>query len=172
VTSVILPESASSQNGEAEHKGHEGKNMRRNRRAKAQQLAEVRLFHGCSPEELDHLARITDDAIFEDGQILCEQGDVGTACYVLVDGEVDVVVRHEVVATVSAGETVGEMALLDGRPRSATLIARGQLHALVIDAERFADLVADSPYIATALLRELSRRLRATDLTVAQADAR
>jgi CRP/FNR family transcriptional regulator, cyclic AMP receptor protein len=145
--------------------------MRRDAAAKVQQLAEVRLFRGCTARELDHIARIADDAIFEDGQILCEQGDVGIACYVLVDGQVEVIIGQELVATVRSGETVGEMALLDGRPRSATVIARGQVRALVIDAERFGDLVADSPSFAHAMLRELSRRLRALELSIARTDA-
>lgn len=143
--------------------------MRRNHDAKAQQLNEVALFRGCSPEELAHLAGITDDAILEEGQVLCDQGDVGLACYVIVEGEVEVLVGQQIVATVGAGQTVGEMALLDGRPRSATVIARTQVHLLVIDADRFRDLVAESRTIARGLLRELSGRLRELDLNVAEA---
>ncbi|MGH9013787.1 MAG: cyclic nucleotide-binding domain-containing protein [Acidimicrobiia bacterium] len=146
--------------------------MRRSHRLKAQQLGEVRLFRRCSAKELEHLSRVTDDAIFEEGEVLFHQGDVGVACYVIVDGRVDVVVGRETVATVGAGETVGEMALLDGRPRSATVVARGQVHALVIEAECFAALLADSPVFARALLRELTARLRKLDLNVAAADAR
>jgi CRP/FNR family cyclic AMP-dependent transcriptional regulator len=143
--------------------------MRRNQNAKAQQLGQVHPFRRCSPKELAHLARIADDAILEDGQVLCHQGDVGIACYVIIEGEVDVVVGHRVIATVGAGQTVGEMALLDGRPRSATVIARSQLHLLVIDADRFANLLAESPAVTRGLLQELSGRVRELDLDLAEA---
>jgi CRP/FNR family transcriptional regulator, cyclic AMP receptor protein len=143
--------------------------MRHNHDAKAQQLRQVDLFRRCSPKELARLARIADDAILEAGQVLCHQGEVGLACYVIVEGEVDVVVRHRVIARVGAGQTVGEMALLDGRPRSATVIARSQLHLLVIDADRFSHLLADSPTVTRGLLQELSGRVRELDLDLAEA---
>jgi CRP/FNR family transcriptional regulator, cyclic AMP receptor protein len=130
---------------------------------KARRLGEVALFRHCSDKELTRLASITDQAVLETGQVLCRQGEVATAAYVVDDGEASVKVGDQVIGSVGAGESVGEMGLLDYRPRSATVVARTPMKVYVIDARRFESVLEDAPTLARNLLRELTGRIRDLD---------
>jgi CRP/FNR family cyclic AMP-dependent transcriptional regulator len=130
---------------------------------KIRRLGEVALFRHCSPTELALLAGITDQAVLETGQVLCRQGEVATAAYVIDDGEANVKIGNEVIGAVGGGESVGEMGLLDYRPRSATVVARTPMKVYVIDARRFESVLEDAPTLARNLLRELTGRIRGLD---------
>jgi CRP-like cAMP-binding protein len=138
--------------------------MRRTPDAKIERLGKVELFRLCSPKELHRLATIADEAILEAGQVFCRQGEVALACYVIVDGAATVTVGGQPVGVVGPGETVGEMGLIDRRPRSATVVARTPMQVYAIDARRFDSVLAETPGFARNLLRELSRRIRELDL--------
>jgi CRP-like cAMP-binding protein len=137
--------------------------MRRTNEQKVRRLGEVELFRHCTPKELSRLASITDQAVLETGQVLCRQGEVATAAYVIDDGEASVKVGTEVIGGVGAGESVGEMGLLDYRPRSASVVARSPMKVYVIDARRFESALEDAPGLARSLLRELTGRIRDLD---------
>jgi CRP/FNR family transcriptional regulator, cyclic AMP receptor protein len=122
---------------------------------KTRRLGEVALFRHCSDKELARLASITDQAVLETGQVLCRQGEVATAAFVKVG--------DHVIGSVGAGESVGEMGLLDYRPRSATVVARTPMKVYVIDARRFESVLEDAPTLARNLLRELTGRIRDLD---------
>jgi CRP-like cAMP-binding protein len=79
---------------------------------------------------------------------------VGTEFIVVLDGQVDVLCQDDLVATRGPGTPLGEIALLSGRPRTATLVARTPLRVQVSSRSEFECLLADIP--------ELSRRLHAT----------
>jgi CRP-like cAMP-binding protein len=130
---------------------------------KISRLGEVALFQHCTPKELTRLAGITDQAVLETGQVLCRQGEVATAAYVIDDGDASVKVGEHVIGAVGAGEIVGEMGLLDYRPRSATVVARTPMKVYVIDARRFESVLEDTPTLARNLLRELTGRIRGLD---------
>lgn len=131
--------------------------------SKVRRLREVALFRHCTPKELTRLAGITDHAVLETGQVLCRQGEVATAAYVIDDGEANVKVGNQVISAVGAGGIVGEMGLLDYRPRSATVVARTPMKVYVIDARRFESVLEDTPTLARNLLRELTGRIRGLD---------
>lgn len=137
--------------------------MRRTNDQKIRRLGEVELFRHCTPKELARLASITDEAVLETGQVLCRQGEVATAAYAIDDGEASVKVGTEVIGTVRPGESVGEMGLLDYRPRSATVVARSPMKVYVIDARRFESVLEEAPTLARSLLRELTGRIRGLD---------
>jgi CRP-like cAMP-binding protein len=130
-------------------------------------LAEVALFQHCTPKELTRLASITDQAVLETGQVLCRQGEVATAAYVIDDGEANVKIGTQVIGTVGPGESVGEMGLLDYRPRSATVVASSPMKVYVINARRFESVLEDAPTLARSLLRELTGRIRGLDQAAA-----
>jgi CRP/FNR family transcriptional regulator, cyclic AMP receptor protein len=146
----------------------EGMRMRHVDDPKIRRLGEVALFRHCSAKELAGLASITDQAVLETGQVLCRQGEVATAAYVIDDGQATVKVGEHVIGSVGAGESVGEMGLLDYRPRSATVVAGTPMKVYVIDARRFESVLEDTPTLARNLLRELTGRIR--DLDRARAD--
>jgi CRP/FNR family transcriptional regulator, cyclic AMP receptor protein len=131
--------------------------------AKAERLGTVRLFRHCTPKELANLASVTDEVTLGEGRALCRQGEVATACYVIIEGVADVQVGTEVVATVGPGECVGEMGLIDAHPRSAAVIARTPMRLYEIEARRFDGLISKVPSIARNLLRDLSSRIRDLD---------
>jgi CRP/FNR family cyclic AMP-dependent transcriptional regulator len=137
--------------------------MRRTDDQKVRRLEAVELFRQCTPKELARLASITDEAVLETGQVLCRQGEVATAAYVINDGEASVKIGTTVIGTVGPGESVGEMGLLDYRPRSATVVARSPMKVYVIDARRFESALEEAPTLARSLLRELTGRIRGLD---------
>jgi CRP-like cAMP-binding protein len=141
--------------------------MRRTEDGKVRRLGEVELFRHCTPKELARLASITDEAVLETGQVLCRQGEVATAAYVIDDGEANVKIGTQVIGTVGPGESVGEMGLLDYRPRSATVVASSPMKVYVINARRFESVLEDAPTLARSLLRELTGRIRGLDQAAA-----
>jgi len=93
---------------------------------------------------------------------LFSQGDEGDALYIICQGELEVRVGERAVAKVGAGECIGELALLDGDPRSASAVASADATLLKIAAGRFKHLLVTQPAAARALLRTLDKRIRET----------
>src|SRR5580693_5291200 len=100
---------------------------------------------------------------FDDGKIVCRQGDPGDAAYLIIDGEADIVLEGPAgpltVATLGANEIVGEMAILTSAPRNATVRAKGRLVALRIAKDPFMRMVREFPTMAVSIMRELAHRL-------------
>jgi CRP/FNR family transcriptional regulator, cyclic AMP receptor protein len=90
-------------------------------------------------------------------------GEVGSLMYVVKDGELDIIVNEKVVETVSSGGIVGELALIDTQPRSATVVAKTDCQLVPIDEKRFAFLVQQTPYFSLHVMRVLANRLRKMD---------
>ena len=95
------------------------------------------------------------------GQVVFYKGDPGDKMYVVVEGEVDIVSDDKVIATLGEGEVFGEMALIDGKPRSASVVARTDCLVVPVDEDRFLFLVQHTPYFALELMRVLVERMRA-----------
>jgi cytochrome P450 len=132
-------------------------------------LRELDLFEGCGDAELDRIAAAVGPEFgVAAGTVLFREGDAARDCTVILEGEADVLVAGRYVGSAGPGESVGEMGLLDDAPRSATVVARTPLRARVIDAAAFDALLDDAPSVSRALLRQLSRRLRALDQTLAR----
>jgi CRP/FNR family transcriptional regulator, cyclic AMP receptor protein len=135
----------------------------RKRDIKIEKLSQVPLFSRCSDRELAHLASIADEVHLEPGTTLCRQGSFGRECFFLVEGEADAFVNDRWVASLGPGATIGEMALLDREPRSATVVTTTSARAYVIDASRFTALIDEIPSITRAILSEMSNRIRKLD---------
>jgi CRP-like cAMP-binding protein len=122
-------------------------------------LKELPLFEGMSSR---HLRRIPARAKrYGPGESIVREGDPGNAFYVVLDGKVRVDPPKGSSATLKAGDSFGEMALLDGAPRSADITAEGEVTVMVIGRSAFQKLVRSEPQIAATLLRTLAGRLRA-----------
>ena len=98
------------------------------------------------------------------GHVIFSQGDRGEAMYVVLEGEAQILLDGKVVETVRGGGILGEMALIDAGPRSATAIAKTRCVLVPIDEGRFSDLVGRRPEFALELLRVLAHRLRRMDV--------
>jgi CRP-like cAMP-binding protein len=126
-------------------------------------LAQIPLFRGCSKDELKHVDRAVTQADYTAGQVLCSEGAVGRELIMIIDGEAEVQRGGTVVTTVGPGDFIGEMSLLDGGPRSATVTATTDVKALVLPTREFWQVLDEVPALAHRLLRTLAERLRAMD---------
>src|SRR6202034_2855213 len=130
-------------------------------------LRQVRFFSDIEPSKLKLLAFMSERVGFDDGKILCRQGDPGDAAYLIIDGEVDIVLEGPAgpitVATLGANEIVGDMAILTRAPRAATMRAKGRLVALRIAKDPFMRMVREFPNMAVSIMQELAHRVEATN---------
>ncbi|MGP0090331.1 MAG: Crp/Fnr family transcriptional regulator [Xanthobacteraceae bacterium] len=112
----------------------------------------------------DFLGLFSEESIaitFEAGRELFKKGDPGHDLYVVKSGEIQIVDGNHVLETVTAGGIIGEMALVDGGPRSATARAVTESVVVPIDERRFLFLVQQTPFFAIRVMRLMSTRLRA-----------
>lgn len=127
-------------------------------------LREVPMFAGLSPDDLERVAEIAEEQLFLDQSLLCREGEYGDTLFVVTSGKVDVIKSvadgEKVLASRGVGEFVGEMAILESAPRSATLRANGTVRVLVIDGNAFNAILLDRPEVAVSALRHMSKRVR------------
>jgi CRP/FNR family cyclic AMP-dependent transcriptional regulator len=126
-------------------------------------LAEVPLFDGLSKRHLRRIAKLARIRRFSSGSAMVRAGDPGTSFFVLLDGQARVVPPTGKARRLRTGDSFGEMALLDGAPRSAGVVAEGEVLTLAIGCAPFRKLVRKEPALAEALLRTLAARLRAAE---------
>src|SRR5439155_6047752 len=109
---------------------------------------------------LRQIAGVADDVVFEQGETVVHEGMLGGAFFVIVQGEARVVRRGRSVATLRPGDFFGEVSLLDGGPRTASVIAATPLRAIRIAKPGFDRLLRREPAVAVTMLATLARRLR------------
>jgi CRP-like cAMP-binding protein len=97
---------------------------------------------------------------YGDGQPIFSIGDPGTEMFVVKAGEVAIMVEDKVIAAVGPGGIFGEMALVDGQPRSANAVARSDCEVVPVDERAFTFLVGETPHFALQVMRTLAERLR------------
>jgi CRP/FNR family cyclic AMP-dependent transcriptional regulator len=101
--------------------------------------------------------------MYDAGEMIFREGQAGDVMYVVKDGEIEITVGGRTVEIVGPGGIIGEMALIDNEPRSATAIARTPCQIVPIDEDRFQFLVQQTPYFASQVLRVMAFRLRQMD---------
>lgn len=126
---------------------------------KVEALRRAPLFEGLSRKELVQLARLTDDVEIPAGRVLCREGDRGREFFVLIEGKVDVARNGRDVATLGAGDFVGEISLLEPTPRTATVTAQTPLRFFVLTPKDFQQMLDENPGIERKVLRALARRV-------------
>jgi len=95
-----------------------------------------------------------------EGEVLFEQGEPGDVMYVVMSGRFDVCVGGKPVATAGPGDLLGEMALIDEEPRSATVRCTEAGEVVPVDARQFTFMVQETPTFALHVLRSVVRRIR------------
>ena len=129
-------------------------------------LERVDLFSSLDKKELQTLAKSCQERKYSPGSILIKQGDTGVGLYVIINGHVKTTLARnpdraeEDLGTYGPGSVLGEMALLDDLPRSATVTAIDYVTALLLPVWEFRTTVRSHPEIALKLLSVLSKRLR------------
>jgi CRP-like cAMP-binding protein len=130
-------------------------------------LSSVPLFSRCSKRELNLLSRLTNKMTFPAGEVVVRQGRLGREFIVIVSGDATVAIDGQTVATLGAGDFFGEIALLDGGPRTATVTADTELVAEVMSHQEFASLLYEVPQVTRGILKGVAARLRVADASLA-----
>jgi CRP-like cAMP-binding protein len=126
-------------------------------------LSRIPLFSACSKRELERIGSATDEIDVAAGRVLVEEGAVGHEAFVIVEGTAEVRRGEQTVAELGPGDHFGELAILDGGPRTASVVAASPLKVLVLGQREFSALVDDVPGLSHKLLRALAGRVRELD---------
>lgn len=130
-------------------------------------LGSMTTFEGCSQEDLQLLGDAVEGRrLVKTGEALCTEGDDADRWWVVVAGRANVIANGKSVGSIGEYEAVGELALFDDQPRSATITATGDLDVLVFDKANFVEVIRSSPALAVTLLKSAARRLRETNALV------
>ena len=101
---------------------------------------------------------------YADGEIVARQGEEGDCMFVVQDGEVEILLEEHgseiVLRTAGRNEILGEMAVFEKAPRSATIRARGQVRILTLDKRNFLRRINEDPSLAFRMIETMSRRVR------------
>lgn len=128
-----------------------------------QHLADVPLFSSCSNRELQKIARAADEISVDEGREIVTQGATGHEAFIIIDGTARVVRNDQEIATMGPGDYFGELALLDGGPRTASVVATSPMTLLVLGQREFAGLIDEVPGLAHKILTSLAQVVRALD---------
>lgn len=134
-------------------------------RPTADSLPAIPLFAGLAPDALEPLAASMRTRRFRRGEVLFHVGDPGDALFVVISGEVKISLPSEtgdeaILASLGPGEVFGELALLDGAPRSATATALVATETVMLPRDRFQELMATEAAVRDALLASIATELR------------
>ncbi len=125
-------------------------------------LKSIDLFSQIPGEDLARVALIAEEIELEPNEVLMTEGELGASMYLIVDGRVRVFKGERTIVELGSRECVGEMAILDSEPRSATVRTLSAVRALKIEREDFYELMIEKHEIAQGIIKVLTRRLRNT----------
>ena len=126
-------------------------------------LKSVPLVSGLSDRDLERIASRMKERRLPEGKAVTTEGESGVGFFVIVDGKARVNVGGQDVHTLGPGDHLGEIALIDGGRRSATVTAETDLHCYAMSAWEFRPLVQENPDMAWALVQALVKRLRSAE---------
>lgn len=123
-------------------------------------LRHTPLFSGFDDQELNDVAKQAERIEFAPGEIVIEQGRFGDACFVISDGTGAVYINDVFVTTVREYTAIGEMAILERRPRSATIVAETAMVLAKFEVDGFRKVLSKYPTTELRVTELLTRRLR------------
>ncbi len=131
-------------------------------------LRNVSLFESLDQQELEALSEVTFTRTFSKDNVIILAEEEGDTLFILKNGQVKVSIvseegREVILSLLGPGSVFGELSLLDGKPRSANVVATEETDLLMLRRADFLQLIYKTPQIATALLAELATRMRKTD---------
>ncbi len=126
-------------------------------------LSKIWLFSTSSNKDLRTIRRTLEEVPVPAGRVLCEQGTIGREFFIIVKGEASVRRNGRKVATLGPGQYVGELALLDRRPRSATVTSETEMDLLVLGQRQFNGVLDAVPALSRKMLAAMATRLREAD---------
>jgi CRP-like cAMP-binding protein len=128
--------------------------------AKIQLIKRVPLFSRCNRRELEAVAAQADELVLPAGRALATQGARGSEFVVIVDGTADVSKNGRRINRLGPGDFLGEIALISGAPRTATVTTTAETRLLVLTDRAFKRLTGEMPSLQASVLRALSERLQ------------
>jgi CRP-like cAMP-binding protein len=123
-------------------------------------LQKAPLWSGLTEKELKVIARSFKELKYESGDIIVRKGEAGVGFYLIADGTAEVRSDGKVLSKLGPGQFFGEMALLDGQPRSADVVATEPTRCLALSSWSFKSIVSEHPRMALKLLQESVHRIR------------
>jgi CRP/FNR family cyclic AMP-dependent transcriptional regulator len=131
----------------------------------AETLAGMPFFSGLDAASLDRVGRGMRTRRFRRGEVIFHQGDPGDALFIVMSGAIKIMLPSDtgeeaILATLRPGDVFGELALLDGAPRSATATAIEASETVILPRDQFRELLATEPAIRDALLASIAGELR------------
>jgi CRP-like cAMP-binding protein len=124
------------------------------------QLMNVPIFKDLPARSLESIARSMRERTYEPGAVIVRQGDPGLGFFLITDGRVEVSHEGHTIRELGPGEFFGEMALMEERPRSATVTARDRTKCLQLVRWDFRALLKENPDLAVRMLEVVVQRLR------------
>jgi CRP/FNR family transcriptional regulator, cyclic AMP receptor protein len=131
------------------------------------QLAAVPLFQGLSKKQLRRISSLMTRVDRPAGQVLTREGESGQEFFIVLEGEVEVRQGDRVIATRGPGDYLGEIALLDKRPRTATVVATTPVSVEVLSRREFMSLLAQAPELSEQIMATVAQRLADIDAQTA-----
>ena len=132
-------------------------------REEVETLRQIPLFAKVDPSKIKLLAFTSERVTFQPGELLCKQGEMGDAAYVIINGQADVLIDTPNgpirVATFKKNDVVGEIAILINVPRTATIKAASELTTLRITKDLFLRMISEFPEMSVEMMRVLAERL-------------
>ena len=123
-------------------------------------LRAVPLFQGMTDQALEAVAALANEVEIADGATVTREGDPGDSFFVIVDGRLRISRHGETIRDLGPGDFLGEISLVDGRPRTATAVAVGPVNAIVIERPAFLELMDRFGAVRLGILMALSDRIR------------
>jgi CRP-like cAMP-binding protein len=123
-------------------------------------LRKVPLFSACSDRELRAIGTVVKEVRHPKGTVIAREGDPGVGLFVIIDGEAEVTIGGRRMAKLTTDDFFGEIALLDGGPRSATVTALTDIRLIGLTEWVFRGLLQEHPSIAVKTLESMAGRLR------------
>ena len=133
------------------------------RDSKLDHLSQVRLFSAFNKKELSLIGRASDEVSVPAGKTLVTEGTPGHEFFLILHGEASVRRNGRKVATLKDGQYFGELALLDRRPRSATVVSDTEMNLLVLGQRQFNGVLDAVPALSRKMLAAMATRLREAD---------
>ena len=123
-------------------------------------LRAVPLFQGMTDQALEAVAALANEVEIADGATVTQEGEPGDSFYVIVDGQLRISRHGTTIRDLGPGDFLGEISLVDGRPRTATAVAVGPVNAIVIERPAFLELMDRFGAVRLGILMALSDRIR------------
>jgi CRP/FNR family cyclic AMP-dependent transcriptional regulator len=131
--------------------------------AAALDLSKIWLFSTSSTKDLRVIRKALEEVSVPPGRVLCEQGTIGREFFLIVEGKAVVKKNNRKTATLGPGQYFGELALLDRRPRSASVISETDMKLLILGQRQFNGVLDAVPALSRKMLAAMATRLREAD---------